>query len=481
MPGRPYFWSALDQFGRTGVQFAISVVLARLLTPSEYGLMGMVTIFLALSQTFIDGGFGSGLIQRASISSDDETTVFWFNVGSGAVMAALLCAVSPLVGRFFQQPALVPLLCVCAAGVLVGAFGVVQLALLNRMLAFRTLALVGLVAVITSGALGIVAALRGLGVWALVAQSLGNTVVTVVCLWLWGGWRPSGRCRWSSLRSLWPFSSRMLASGLLDAAFENSYGVVIGKYYAPAELGNYARASGFAMLPARVVTSVLARVTLASFSRIQEQKAALQTELRRLVRLVASLHFPAMAGLAAVAEGLVRVLLTEKWLSCVPYMQVLCIAGMLYPVHVLHLNALTAQGRSGLFLRLELVKKGLVVVLLVVTARIGVMAMLKGGVVVSVVCLGINGYYSRRFLGYSWREQACDLVGGVVVASGIAAGLAVARAASPQVASVQLAVQCGAFAVLFGGAVVALRRGVYSESWRWIEHYTRSLRSSNGG
>jgi teichuronic acid exporter len=403
------FWSAMERFGLQGTQMLLTIVLARILSPLEYGLIGMVAIFLSVGQVFADSGLSTALMQRPYNSADDETTVFYLNIGAGAALTLIICAVSPLVADFFGQPVLMPLLCFLSLQVLLSSFGLVQFALLARTMDFRRQAIVSSVSVLTAGLVGIGMALKGMGVWSLVGQSLTTALLRSVLIWRLSKWRPTGHFRHTSFRAMWPFSSRLLASVLLNTVFENLYNVVIGRVYRPVDLGLFTRARTLAQFPAGLVTTIISQTTLPTFSRLQTDPVLLRVSVRKVFRLVAAGYFPAMAALAVVADPLVRVLLTDKWIACVPYLHVLSFAGMLYPMHALHLNVLLAQGRSDLFLRLEVVKKALTVLTIVTTFRFGVFAMVWGILFLSLVCLAVNGYYSRKLLRYLWWEQTMDL------------------------------------------------------------------------
>lgn len=369
----------------------------------------MLMVFCALGQVFADSGLSTALVQRATNSADDEATVFYLNIGVGSVLSLFLCAVSPLVAAFYQQPILKPMLCVMSLEVFQSSFGIVQFALMSREMNFRSQAIISTLSVILSGCVGLAMALTGYGVWSLVGQFVAAGLFRTLLVWIMGDWRLTGRFRKTSLQSIWPFSSMMLASCLLNTVFENLYSIVIGRVYQPAALGLVTRAQGFANFPTGFVTSIITRTTFPAFAQLQADLQLFKSCARKVFRMVAAVHFPAMAGLAVVAAPLVRLLLTDKWIACVPYLQVLAFSGMLYPLHALHVNALLAQGRSDLLLRLEIIKKVLVVLALVSTFRFGVSAMVWGMLALSVVCLAVNGYYTRKLLGYGWLEQVRDL------------------------------------------------------------------------
>lgn len=460
-----FAWAGLEQVGKQCMRFVLSILLARLLTPDDYGLMGMLLVFLYVAQVFVDSGLSAGLIQRKEIGPDDETSVFYVNVVAGILFAIVLCVLSPLVAAFYGQPILAPLLSISSIGVAVGSLGNVQNTLLTRAMDFRTQAKVTMASTLVSGLVGLGMAWQGCGVWSLVGQSLIQSSAGVILVWKWSSWRPTGRFRWTSVRSLWPFSWRMLASAQLNCIFENLYSLVIGKLYRPADLGFYTRASTLAMLPAGSVTGMTQRVMFPVFSSEQDDKAKLKQSFRTTVLAMSALYFPVMAGMAAVADPMVTCLLTEKWRPCVPYLQILCFSGMLYPLHALHLNVLMAQGRSDLFLRLEIIKKAMLVVALAITFRLGVGAMVDGMLVFSLAALGLNSYYTRRLIQYGWREQIRDLLPIAGASLGMASLVWSLGFVLTFNAWVLLGAQVALGIVLYGGVALALRRRGYQEVW----------------
>jgi len=464
---KAFKWSAVEQFGKQGLRFVLSIVLARLLSPSEYGLMGMLLVFLMIAQVFADSGLSAALVQRKEICQDDETSVFYLNVAAGLVFAGLLCAISPVVAAFYHQPLLRPMLCVCSIGVFVSSLSIVQGALLTRDVDFATLAKVSLLATIVSGVVGVAMAWKGFGVWSLVGQSIAQSVASVVLIWLLRPWRPRGRFSLARIRSMWHFSSRLLASGLLNTICESSYALVIGKLYRPADLGFYTRASNLAMLPATSVQSMTGRVMMPIFARMQDDKAQMKREMRRTLRTLLGVFFPAMAGMAAVARPFVVCLLTAKWLPCVPYLRILCFAGMLYPLHAMQLDVLTAQGRSDLFLRLEVVKKVLTVSLVAATFWLSVGALVGAVLANSVICLAINTYYTRKLISYTVKEQAGDLVPVVAASLGMASAVFIADILLRKLAPWPLlAAEVAAGSVLYAVIVARFRKSAFADLWR---------------
>jgi O-antigen/teichoic acid export membrane protein len=301
---------------------------------------------------------------------------------------------------------------------IINAFGLIQTTLLTKQIDFKTQLKVSMLASAPSGAIGITMAFNGFGVWSLVAQSLTSNFFRTILLWFFNTWRPSLAFSYVSLRGMFSFGSRLLASGLLDTVFKNIYLLVIGKLFSPMALGYYSRAKKLQELPVSNISSIINRVTYPVFSSVQDDKPRLKRGVRKALTMLAMINFPMMVGLAVVARPLVQVLLTDKWLPCVPYLQLLCVIGMLYPIHAINLNVLKAQGRSDLFFRLEILKKVLVVIALAVTYRWGIIVMIYGQIATSCLAYFLNTFYTGKMLDYSIKEQIQDLIPSLVL-SGI--------------------------------------------------------------
>jgi O-antigen/teichoic acid export membrane protein len=416
---RGAIWSFIDAAGNRIIQFVIGIILARLLMPEQFGLLGMLAIFMAVAQTFLDSGFGVALIQKKEVTQADTSSVFYFNVVVGIVMAGLLCLAAPWIASFYRQPILLPLTRAMSLLLAINSLAVVQTAMLSRNVAFKLQAKISLISSLCSGSLGVVMAYRGYGVWSLVAQQLTRAVLNVGLLWGLNRWRPGLVFSFRALRQMFVFGSRMLASGLLNQVFTNIYDVLIGRLFSATDLGFYIRAKHLEELPSATLTNIVTRVSLPVFSSIQDDKTRLTNGLRRMLSLLVFVNVPIMMLLATAASSLVEVLLTEKWLPCVGYMRLLCIHGMLLPLHALNLNVLTARGRSDLFLRLEVLKKGLTICNILVTWRWGIMAIIIGQVVLGFVDYFLNSYYSGKLLGYPARQQLRD-IGGYFLSAAVA-------------------------------------------------------------
>lgn len=403
------FWSSVERFSNQGVQFVFSIILARLLSPSDYGIIAMVTIFFAVAQSFVDSGFSNALVRKTDRVEEDLSTCFYFNIGVGIIAYIVLFLIAPLVANFYNQPILSPIIRITGLEVMLNSLCVVQQALFTIKIDFKSQAKITLSATVISGIVGILLAYQGYGIWALVWQGVASSIVRMGLLWLMSKWRPRTGFSKSSFNYLFGYGSKLLASGLLDTIYNNIYPIVIGKFYNPAQLGNYSRALGWAQLPSANITSILQRVTFPVLSAIQDDTLRLQNSYRRLLKLSAFIVFPLMMGLAAIASPLIRVILTAKWDGCVLYLQILCFALMLYPIHAINLNLLQVKGRSDIFLRLEIIKKIIGVVILIITIPLGITAMCLGMVFSSIICLIVNTYYTSRFIDVGLLTQLKDL------------------------------------------------------------------------
>lgn len=403
-------WSMIERFATQGIQFLFGIILARLLSPDDYGNIAMPLVFLALAQCFIDSGFSTALIRKPDLTEDDLSTAFYFNVGVGIICYIILFLTSPLIAGFYNTPILSDLLKVTALATLFNPLCAVQQAILTRKIDFKTQAAVSLTGAIVSGIAGLVMAYSGLGVWSLVCQQVGGYLLRALLLWIMVKWHPKHVWSWKSFRYLWGFGSKMLGSGLLDTAYNNIYPIVIGKYYSANDLGNYTRAQQFSSLPSSNITGILQRVTFPVLSTIQNEDERLERNYRKILKLSAFLIFPLMLMLSAVADPLIRVLLTDKWEGAIILLQIMCFSMMWYPIHAINLNLLTVKGRSDLFLRLEIIKKTVGVLIICVTIPHGIIWMVSGGIISSMFSLIINTYYTGKLINVGYLKQMSDLL-----------------------------------------------------------------------
>lgn len=411
------FWSFNAHLGKWITQSLISIILARLLMPSDFGLIAMLTFFISISQTIVEGRLGSALIQKQNINRKDESTVFFFNLITGLIFTALLWMSAPWIAKFYNTPKLTILTRVLSFNFIINALGFVQYSLLLKKIDLKTLTKITIISNTASGLIGIIFAYKGLGVWALVAQSLSSSIFNTTFLWTFSSWRPLFIFDYASFKRMFTFSSNLLISALIYSIFQNIYSMVIGKLFSPTQLGFYSRAYTLTNIPVSLFSKTVTQVTYPIYSSIQDEKLRLKRGVSQSLKAISSIHFPFMIGLAACAEPLVKVLLTDKWLPSVPYAQLLCFVGLLYPLHSVNLNVLTAQGRSDLFLKLEIIKMAIIALAIFITYRGGITVMIYGQIGTSLIGYFVNSYYTSKFINYPITEQVKDLLPSLVLSS----------------------------------------------------------------
>ena len=402
-------WSAIDNAAQYGVSFLVSIVLARLLSPDDYGLLGIVGIFTAVCLALINGGFGSALIRKKEVSDDDYDTAFVVNLGVSLLLYAVIFLCAPPIAHFFNRAELVALTRVSSIGMVIGALAMVQQTRLTKRIDFKTQTKITLIATVSSGMVGIAMALLGYGVWALVAQSLTNQLLKTVFLWVFNKWVPTFRFSRQSFADMFGFGWKMMASGVLDTVWKELSQAVVGKFYSSATLGQYTRANGFSQLFSSNITNVIQRVTFPVLSDIQDDKQRMVSAYRRIIKTTMFITAACMFFLGAISEPLLFCLIGPKWHEAALYLPLICVCGSLFPLHAINLNMLQVQGRSDLFLALEVVKKVIALGPLFVGAFVGIMPMLYASLATGIVSYFLNSYYSGKFLGYSSWMQLKDI------------------------------------------------------------------------
>lgn len=398
-------WSAVERFSTQGVQFLFGILLARLLTPNDYGMIAMLTIFLAVSQTFIDSGFGNALIRKPDRNEADKSTVFFFNIFMAVACYCIIFIAAPFVAQFYGMPELVNILRVLAINLIIQAFGSIQQLNLTIDLNFKTLAKVSFIGTLIGGTAGLISAYRGLGVWSLVVQQMTTTSSKVILFWILAHWRPTTFFNKESFKKMFGFGSKLLASGLLNTLYDNVYDLIIGKAFSAATLGNYSRASHFANFPSSNISGIFQRVTFPVLSKIQDDHDKLRKGYLKFLNMATLVIFPLMIGLAALSKPFILLILTEKWSNVILILQIVCIAQMWYPVHAINLNILQVMGRSDLFLKLEIIKKIEGITVLCITLPHGIIAMCYGQWFNACFGLVVNTYYSGKLLNAGLLPQ----------------------------------------------------------------------------
>lgn len=398
-------WSAVERFSTQGIQFLFGILLARLLTPNDYGMIAMLTIFIAVSQTFIDSGFGNALIRKLDRTEADKATVFFFNIFMAMACYGIIFLSAPLIAQFYSMPELTDILRILAINLIIQAFGSIQHLNLTIDLNFKALAKVTFIGAIVGGTAGLICAYNGLGVWSLVVQQMATTSCRVILFWVLVHWRPKTFFNKSSFKNMFGFGSKLLASGLLNTLYDNIYDLIIGKAFAAATLGNYSRASHFANFPSSNITGIFQRVTYPVLSKIQDDPDKLRKGYLKFLNMATLVIFPLMIGLAALAKPFILLILTDKWFDVILILQIICIAQMWYPVHAINLNILQVMGRSDLFLKLEIIKKIEGITVLCITLPFGIIAMCFGQWFNAIFGLVVNTYYSGKLLNAGLLPQ----------------------------------------------------------------------------
>ena len=417
-------WSAVDRFSAQGVKFVFSILVARLLVPEDYGVIAMLGIFMAVSQTFIDSGFGTALIRKIDRTETDFSTVFYFNIAVASVFYIILFFSAPAIANFYETPLLESVTKVVALNLIINSLSGIHNAKLSIAIDFKSRAKISIITTLLTGAVGLWMAYAGYGVWALVVQNLFSSVLRTVMLWIIVKWRPRLVFSWKSFKELFSFGSKLLTSALLDTLYNNIYTLIIGKIFSPSTLGVYSKASTLAQFPSSNITSVLQGVTFPVLSTIQNEEDRLADAYKRFLKLSAFVIFPLMVGLSAVADPFIRLALTDKWEGAIYLLQIMCFWMMWYPIHAINLNLLQVKGRSDYFLKLEVIKKIQGVLVLCITVPMGIIAMCYGSLISSIICLVWNTHYTKKLIDYGFFAQMKDLL--PIIAHALVMGLIVA-------------------------------------------------------
>jgi teichuronic acid exporter len=410
------FWSFTDNSVSKGINFIVGIILARLLSPREFGLIGMLALFIGISETIINSGFGLALIRKTDCRQVDYNSAFFFNVVLSLIIYFILFAGSSMVSGFFNEPSLEDILKVLSLILIINAFGLVQNSILIKNLDFKTIALITFISSLLSGITSIVLAFKGFGVWSLVFKTLLNSLFTSICLWVFSKWRPTREFSAGSFTEMYKFGYKLLLSSLLYTTYINIYKFIIGKIYSADELGYYTRAEQFQVLPSSNISGVIQKVTLPLLTNFKDDRLSLKSNYRKMVQATMFLTFAMMIGMAAVAEPMIKVMIGEAWLPAVPYLQILCFAGMFSPLHTLNLNILFLDGRSDLGLRLEVYKVLIAIPVIIVGVFMGIKAMLIGMVVHSIISYYLNSSVSGKLIDYPVREQVHDIYPSFIIA-----------------------------------------------------------------
>lgn len=403
-------WTFAQHFSLDGFAFIQGIILARLLVPKDYGLIAMTQIFFAIAHVFIDSGFSNALMRKVDRKEIDYSTVFVTNVFLTFIFAVVLFLCSPLIADFYNEPILRDIVRANAVLLVLNSVNAVQGTRLRINLQFKIYGFINVVNTVTIGILTIILAFLGFGVWSLIYPNFLGPFLKYILYWYYQHWRPKFNFSWAIWKENFDYGSKLLLSSLLNTVWNNLYPLIIGKKFSAVDLGYYTRARGYAILPASTFQGVLGSVTFPVLCSIQNDDSRLETAYRRLIRVSGYIVFPLLVGLAALAKPVVIVLITEKWAASIPYLAVICFSVMWRPIHILNLNLLQVKGRSDLFLRLEIIKKVLSLLVILITMRYSVMAMCIGSVITSILCLYINTYYTGKLINVGFLTQMKDIL-----------------------------------------------------------------------
>ncbi|HAY3507521.1 lipopolysaccharide biosynthesis protein [Elizabethkingia anophelis] len=414
---RSTFWAFLDQFSTQLISFGINLILARLLMPEDFGTIALFGVVMNVASVLINGGLASSLVRTQNANDADFSTVFWFNILTSIFIYIIIYATTPWISHFYNKPILTSLIRIYAFILIIDSFVVVQAMRFVKELDFKTSFRIKLPSLILGGASGVLFAWYGFGVWSLVYSALIRNIISTLQYWFYSEWRPSFVFDRVKFKYHFSFGVRMTLSELLDVVFNNLYSIVIGKKFESVQLGYYDRADALKQLPVNNIANTLSRVSYPLFAKISHDNVRLKNAYQEMLKLVIFAIAPMISMMIIEAKPLIRFLLTDKWLPAVPYFQILSLAGLLYPIHAYNLNILQVKRRADLFLKLEIVKKALVIIVIFSVIPLGMYGLVWGQVVLSVITLFINTFYTGKFLNYNVFQQLGDLLPSISIAA----------------------------------------------------------------
>ena len=410
-----FLWRFFERCGAQFVTLIVSIVLARILTPSDFGTVSLIMVFTTILQVFVDSGLGTALIQKKDADDLDFSSVFYFNFAICLILYLGMFIASPFIAKFYKDISLTPIIRVISLTIVMSGVKGIQQSYVSRNMLFKKFFFATLGGTLFSAVLGIGMAYAGFGVWSIVAQQLSNTAIDTLILWITVDWRPKRMFSWQRLKSLLSYGWKLLVSSLLDTIYNNLRNLIIGKIYTSSDLAYYNQGDKFPKVIVMNINASIDSVLLPSMSGEQENKERVKSMTRRAIKTSTYFMAPLMMGLLFCAEPIVRLLLTDKWLPCVPYLRIFCFTYMFYPIHTANLNAIKAMGRSDLFLKLEIIKKVVGLILLFITMRISVMAMAYSLIFSGILSQIINSWPNWKLLNYNYLEQLRDILPSICI------------------------------------------------------------------
>lgn len=409
-------WSFVDNISNQGITFLIGIVLARLLSPEEYGLIGIVTIFISVCNSIVDSGFSNALIRKNNVNDHDYNTIFFTNIAFSVVLFVIIFLLADAIAIFFNQPLLLPLIRAMSIIIIINAFAIVQRVIFVKEIDFKTQTKISFISSVLGGVVGICMAIYDMGVWSLVGQQITRQSLNTILLWVYSKWTPKLLFSKNSFKELFGFGWKLLVSGLIDTIWREMYQVIIGKCYTPATLGQYTRAQQFSGIFSSNITSVIQRVSYPVLASIQNDAGRLKQAYRRVIKITMLITFVLMLGMVAVSRPMVYVLIGSKWEIAAKFLPIICLQMMLYPLHAINLNMLQVQGRSDLFLRLEIIKKTVSIIPILLGVFVNIYWMLWSSVFTGIFSYYLNSFYSGKLLDYTFSQQVKDIIPSFIIA-----------------------------------------------------------------
>jgi O-antigen/teichoic acid export membrane protein len=399
------FWTFIQQMSSQGIAFVVSIILARILLPEEFGLIALLGVFIIIADNLINSGLGDSLIRTENPNNDDYSTVFYFNLLISIALYALMFFIAPVISNFYKQPLLISITRVYCLVFIFNAFSIIQNTLLSKNLDFKKMTIINIPSTLVGAAVGVVMAYNGFGVWSLVWSNLTRAAARSIQLWIWSPWIPTLSFKKEKIKKHLNFGYKLTLSSVIDSIFRDIYTIIIGKFFNPLQVGFYNRANTLQMYPISNFSAILNTVTYPLFSKIQHDNKQLKNAYKKIMQMSVFLIAPTLLTMSALAEPLFRFLLTEKWLPAVPYFQILCFTGIFYPINAYNLNIISVKGRSDLLLLLSIVKKILIVFTIFISFQWGIYGLLFGQIPFAIIAIFFNGYYSGKLINYGILEQ----------------------------------------------------------------------------
>lgn len=404
------FWTFMDSFILKGFSFISSIFLARLLGPKEFGLIGMISVFVAVGTSMVDSGLSASIIRTKNADDSDYSTVFYLNLGMSFLVYGLLFFSAPYIAEFYNQEILINIIRLYCLSFIISAFSSIQLAILNRDMSFKKIMRYNMPGAMIGAIVGIGMGYLGYGVWSIVWMYLSTQIIQSIALWVNSKWKPSLLFSKEKLKFHYGFGYKLMLSGLIDTIFKNIYNILIGKFFSVQTLGFYERAKSFNSYPVTTLTNIISKVSYPLLAQIQDQKEKIGNVYRQLLQFTFFIITPLMLGTSAIAKPLFLLILGEQWIKAVPFFQILCLSGIFYPIHAFNINVLKVYGRSDLFLKLEVIKKVIISISILITFQFGIYGLVWSSVFTSFIALLINTHYSSQMIQYSTKDQIKDMI-----------------------------------------------------------------------